>query len=1221
MRLPRSILPFCRPGWRLCLLLFVCGRLLAEGQVTGGNDELAWLEKELAGLKAQGKFAEAIPVAQKVLAFAESTHGSNSWQAARCLNDLGVLHSETGDLAQAEPLHLRALAIQEQTRGADHPDTAGTLNHLALLYTEQAQFAKAGETFNRAMKITEVALGTDHADVAAILNNFAVLYQKTGDATNALACYERALAIREKRLGPEHPDTAQSLNSLGSLHRSLSRFETATAMFERVLAINQKALGPGHRETAATVFNLATLYQSRGDYAQAETNFLRAVTLTEQAWGSAHANTAEAFRSLGLFYLETGRYPLAETNLNRALAIAVSREETEPLAATAILNNLARLYKRMGDYPRSEAMSLAVLGKQERFFGTNHVNLAGTLNGLGLLYRETGDFDRAEAALTRALDLKERNLPPEHRSLALSLNNLALLYHDKGDFARAEAMYQRDLAISEKVLGPSHPETLSTVNNLASLYVALRDYARAEPLFRRVLEARETNARTDAASVADALNNLAGVHHQTGRYDQAGPLYERALQIRLDTFGTNHAATAQSLQNLGMLHARRRTFDQAAPLVQRALGIRENLFGPNHPDVANSLENLADIEQHRGNPAPAEAHLDRALGIYTNLFGPIHPHVADCFTALARLKIESHQTNEALAFAVRAAEVQEKTLANVLSFTSERQRLAYQERSDPYALFATLGSARLLAQALFHNKGIVLDSLLEDRQLAASVTNVQARELNRQLRQAKQLLSPLLLAGSRDNSPDAVERRNVEREKLTAQVERIEAALARQFVGLGQARRALSVEVEQVRQALPPRSALVEFVRYEHYFGADRTEPRYGAVVLTAAGEPVWVGLGAAAAIERNIRLFQSLMRGNADDAELERVLQSLHRQVWSPLSSVLPRRTKTVVLSPDAELNFVSFATLLNPANQFLASEFSIRYVASGRDLPPGTAGTNSSRSLVICANPDFGAGVNLVTPTEAALAGLRSGESRELRGLTFRPLPGAENEARQLQARSGSLGFREVVVHLGKAATETELNRVASPFVLHLATHGFFLPGPGSTQSRSSGGIEPGNTTILPSFQANPMQRSGLALAGAQRTLAAWASGQTPAATDDGILTAEEVGCLDLRNTWLVVVSACDTGAGEARAGEGVLGLRRGFLQAGAQNLLLTLWPIDDQQTTRLVLDFYAAAFKTGNAPLALASVQKDRLVLLRKEKGLTAACRVAGPFMLSFQGTTPE
>jgi CHAT domain-containing protein len=147
--------------------------------------------------------------------------------------------------------------------------------------------------------------------------------------------------------------------------------------------------------------------------------------------------------------------------------------------------------------------------------------------------------------------------------------------------------------------------------------------------------------------------------------------------------------------------------------------------------------------------------------------------------------------------------------------------------------------------------------------------------------------------------------------------------------------------------------------------------------------------------------------------------------------------------------------------------------------------------------------------------------------------------------------------------------------------------------------------------------MYRSGLALAGAQTTLGDWAQGRTPPTESDGIVTAAEAGELKLDGTWLVTLSACDTGTGAARAGEGVLGLRRGFLQAGAQNLLLTLWPVADEATAALMRDFYEAALRSGNAPQALANVQRDWLIRLRAERGLADAVTLAGPFLLSSQG----
>lgn len=208
---------------------------------------------------------------------------------------------------------------------------------------------------------------------------------------------------------------------------------------------------------------------------------------------------------------------------------------------------------------------------------------------------------------------------------------------------------------------------------------------------------------------------------------------------------------------------------------------------------------------------------------------------------------------------------------------------------------------------------------------------------------------------------------------------------------------------------------------------------------------------------------------------------------------------------------------------------------------------------------------------------------------------------------------------VYSGAEATETQLRAIHSPRILHFSTHGFFLPETMRGPSRSSflGSMMDSKGSQQQVILKNPMYRSGVALAGAQVTLDAWKRGETPPTDSDGILTAEEVGDLDLHGTWLVVLSACDTGIGEPRTGEGVMGLRRGFVQAGAQNLLMTLWPVFDVPSGELMLDFYSALHQNHNPSEALAKVQRDWLVKLRSKYGLLPAVVMAGAFIVNSQG----
>jgi CHAT domain-containing protein len=263
------------------------------------------------------------------------------------------------------------------------------------------------------------------------------------------------------------------------------------------------------------------------------------------------------------------------------------------------------------------------------------------------------------------------------------------------------------------------------------------------------------------------------------------------------------------------------------------------------------------------------------------------------------------------------------------------------------------------------------------------------------------------------------------------------------------------------------------------------------------------------------------------------------------------------------------------------------------------------------VYANADFGSKEATPASDGTTALALRSIEMRDLQSMSLPALPGTAAEAAALEKRAG----QSTKLFLGPNATEAELRKVNSPRILHLATHGFFLPEMELATKKTVPLVR--EQDILKGKLVNPMHRSGLALSGAQTTLQAWSRGEVPATDTDGVVTAEEVGALKLEGTELVVLSACETGSGEARAGEGVMGLRRGFIQAGAKNLLMTLWPISDETTVKIILDFYDAADKSHNPPQALADVQRDWLAKLRKEKGLLAAVRLAGPFIMSSQG----
>jgi CHAT domain-containing protein len=641
-------------------------------------------------------------------------------------------------------------------------------------------------------------------------------------------------------------------------------------------------------------------------------------------------------------------------------------------------------------------------------------------------------------------------------------------------------------------------------------------------------------------------------------------------------------------------------------------------LGPEHPSTAVNLQNLATLYDAMGEYAKAEPLSQEALRILQKVLGPEHPYTAISLNSLARLEFDLGRIDEATALARQASAAQLTILSKIFSFTSEQQRLAYLHIFHPYSLFPFLkGTETDLAAAVLRYKGVVLDSIVEDRLLAEASRGSGDQKLVEQINLDKSQLDQLLLEPVQNLS----DKTNQRIEALEGEVEKIESQLAQHVEGLGQARHALGMSPEQVQPTIPNDGALIEYLRYPHYLRKNQWEPRYGAIVLFSKGAPLWIPLGKADEIERLVRRYGALVRGLPEEDELSVNLQALYEALWMPIEQALPSQTKKIIISPDGQLNFISFATLLTKDNQFLAQTFSLQYVASGRDLlrepKPSIA-----KEVVLFANPDFGlASTPMLAKADngSSDSGSKSigrGERGDIEDWSFGSLEGTQKERDELLKKFVGWDWKPSDF-TKKEATKESLLKIHSPYILHLATHGFFAKEDLATAKTEPASLNGRQSVTKSKFFKNPMHRSGLALAGAQTTVEAWKRDEVPPVENDGILTAEDVSTLDLQGTWLVTLSACDTGSGEARAGEGVMGLRRGFIQAGAQNLLMTLWPINDEVTVQIMSDFYDAAHNSGNAPEALAEVQRNWLVKLRTEKGLAQAVNLAGPFIMSSQG----
>ena len=822
----------------------------------------------------------------------------------------------------------------------------------------------------------------------------------------------------------------------------------------------------------------------------------------------------------------------------------------------------------------------------EKSGGSNEPALATALNELAIFHFQQGDFAAAEPVFRRALTIREAALGPDHPQTAQVLNNLALVLQERGNYPAAQPLLERALALNEKARGPDHAEVATALNNLAALHRLTGNYARAEPLYLRALAINEKVNGPDHPSVAVVLNNLGIMYQQQDANDKARPLMERSLAIREKSAGPDHPDVARALNNLGVLAQDQGDIDAAERLYRRAVQIYEKAYGRSHQLYGQALNNLATVLLNKKEYAVAGPMYDEAISVRSAALGPGHPDMTIALTSQAIFYDVTGRIADAVKRQTEAANVTERNLDLILASGSETQKIRYMETYTENT-DVTISMHRVSAPAdaaaqslalttLLRRKGRVLDAVggalqaLRDR-----MSNDDRAALDR-LSAARIQLARLVLRGPGRQDAAAFGRDVAAAEDELQQAER--QVSTRSAVYRAQSR---PVTIDAVKAALPAAAALVEIAIYRPFnnrvvqrdkrFGA----PRYVAYVVRADAEPASVDLGDVSVIDAQVETLRRVL-SNTKRQDPSSASADLYQSLMRPILPLVGD-SQRLFISPDGSLNLVPFAALQDSKGRYAVESHDISYLTSGRDLLRlEERAPESGRSLIV-ANPDFG-----VTPSDAAPAPKQSqARTIDLSRARFTPLPGTAAEAAALKAL-----IPEAEVRTGGEATEAAIRAVHGPRVVHLATHGFFLglnaPPGGGSGSRAL--VHDTASVAGISATDNPLLRSGLAFAGANTR---GANGG-----DDGILTALEAASLDLWGTRMAVMSACETGVGETRRGDGVYGLRRALVVAGAESQVMSLWQVSDEGTRALMTDFYKNLKAGVPRSAALRQVQLQML-----------------------------
>jgi tetratricopeptide (TPR) repeat protein len=838
-------------------------------------------------------------------------------------------------------------------------------------------------------------------------------------------------------------------------------------------------------------------------------------------------------------------------------------------------------------------------------------------NRLAVQLHRQGFSQQAIGLATRARALARQRLGPNHPLYATSLSNLAVFCQAIGEYAIALPLCRRAAEIRRAALGEKHPDYAASLNTLAVLYQRMGNFSDALPLCRQAAEICRNVLGEKHPDYAQSLNILAVLYQAMGNLSDALPLCRQAVEIRRTVLGENHPHHAQGLNNLAVLYQAMGDHTAAFPLCRRAVEIYRTALGEKHPDYANSLNNLAALYAATGRPSEALTLMEQAASIDDRTIGQVLAIGSDR-QRIAYLKGVLYRLYQSLSLV--------------------QQHLTDSPAAVRAALDLVLRRKAVAAEALATQR----DAVLGGKYPALGPRLHEVAALRMQIaRNALAGPGPEGLEYQRRLLAEWNARKETLEAELAGQIPELNMeqqlrAADRRAVALGLPEGFALVEFVHFLpfdfRAVPARGERRwKSARYMAF-----------VLPGGAPDEVRMIDVGEAKPIDQMIDDFRAGVIAEAGHGRnmarrREGGYPSAENNAGSALRAVLFDRLTPafgghtrLLIAPEGGLTRLPFEVLPTVEGRRLLDNYHISYLSCGRDvLRFGAAATGQPGRPLVIADPDFDLEIvpnQGLAPAEVVFWPRRPGRDEKLpapsmppvvrvdygpalsgRGerapaTAMQPVPGPATGADPAVRRSRELERDRRAYHfhrlrgtraegewiasrlgvspwVGATALEGRLKSVCrSPLILHLATHGFFLPdqpGDPDREGRDLGfdlgelsGEWGGPDRLSGPMMEDPMLRSGLALAGANTWLRA---GNLPGEAEDGLLIAEDVTGLDLLATELVVLSACETGLGQVHVGEGVFGLRRAFVLAGAKTLVMSLWKVPDDQTRELMEDYY--------------------------------------------------
>jgi len=1002
-----------------------------------------------------------------------------------------------------------------------------------------------------------------------------------------------------------------AFRKLGNMVRAGKREDAlafALATLARAKTLFRKTdgyVGVSHRYVGDVLMRM-------GRAAEAAKHYLPSLIVISKYRGVDHKYYQASVTRLTRAWIQGGSPAKALSLYAHILKGAGTDGTKETFAHSEYRVKYGKLLRRRGRLREAESQYRQSLAVRRRLLKPDDYRIGYPLSELGGVLRVTGRLAEAEKHYLAALKIMNKNNPKD-ANVGILLDNLGNVYSEWGRKADAERVQRKAVAIFESALGPDHLTTGVGIANLAVLYYQQGRRREARPLFDRALGIYRAKLKPTDLRIGILMDNFAGLNRIEGKLETALKMLDTSLRILRANLSPDHPEIAKALSNLAIARLEMKDLEGAEKLLREALAINEKTLGKSHPMIGIQLGSLGDVLLQRKQLKPAKAALERAVRIIDDTLGPYHEKSILALRLLSGLSIGLKDYEKALDYSRRAVK------AEILKL--ERNRV------DPESSTRLGGNGGAFSGFLYVSWRLLELNAAGEEDLAReafevaqwttlshaghSVLKIGARfgarkpelaelarerqDLAQSWRKRDEQLITLISAPPRKRNSAAIGLVREKLSKIQARLLVVDKKLAAEFPAFEALSKPKPLAVDDAQKLLRGNEALVQYVRQG---------PNMFAGVLTAK-TLVWRKLALSYAEitekvqalrcgldpsewigeKRPLRCLKLVGRGPDPVTGLPFDLvraHELYEALLEPFSEII--NGKHLLIVPSGSLSSLPFQVLVTKAPKtfegsgperknsgralvdaaWLVHRHALSVlpsVAALQALRKSAKASRAEKDYFAVANPllvgadgsDFrayaavecatGRGKPLMVASAPKLvqnAGavgsvlMRGGHADPTSVRRLSPLADTRQEVCSVGRRFSST---QTTILLGEQATETALKErdavsgLSSFKILHFATHGL-------VSGEIKGLAEPALVLTPPRIAS---------------------------AKDDGLLTASEVAALRLDAEW-VILSACNTAAGETLEAEALSGLARSFFYAGARSLMVSHWPVQSHAAVKL-------------------------------------------------------